>query len=90
MLYNDFCKGCVHARSRLLCLHRVWYNYLETYRRVSQGLIVPFCLNYKYGSEEDRLQEEREELPLENAFLFGEEIPRYGNRNKMWQMWETF
>lgn len=64
MLYSDFCKGCVHARSRLLCLHRVWYNYLETYRRVSQGLIVPFCLNYKYGSEEERLQEEIEELPL--------------------------
>lgn len=64
MLYSDFCKGCVHARSRLICLHRVWYNYLETYRRVSQGLIVPFCLNYKYGSEEERLQEEIEELPL--------------------------
>lgn len=82
MLYNDFCKGCVHARSRILCLHRVKYNYLETYRRVSRGLIIPFCLNYKYGSEEDRLQEEREELPLENAVLLGKEVPRYGKWSK--------
>ena len=82
MLYSDFCKGCVHARSRFLCLHRVWYNYLETYRRVSQGLIVPFCLNYKYGSEEERLQEEIEELPLLNAFLLGKEVPKYGNWSK--------
>lgn len=83
MLYSDFCKGCVHARSRILCLHRIKYNYLEEYRLASRGQIVPFCLNYKYGSEEDRLQEEREELPLENAVLFGEEVPIYGNRNKM-------
>ena len=82
MLYNDFCKGCVHARSRILCLHRVKYNYLEEYRRVSMGLIIPFCLNYKYGSEEARLQEEREELPLENAVLLGKTVPRYGKWSK--------
>ena len=82
MLYNDFCKGCVHARSRILCLHRVKYNYLEEYRRVSRGLIIPFCLNYKYGSEEARLQEEREELPLENAVLLGKTVPRYGKWSK--------
>lgn len=82
MLYSDFCKGCIHARSRILCLHRIKYNYLETYRLASRGQIVPFCLNYRYGSEEDRLQEEREELPLENAVLFGEEVPRYGKWSK--------
>ena len=82
MLYNDFCKGCVHARSRILCLHRVKYNYLETYRRVSSGLIIPFCLNYKYGSEEARLQEEIEELPLLNAVLLGKTVPIYGNWSK--------
>ena len=82
MLYSDFCKGCVHARSRLICLHRVWYNYLETYRRVSHGLIVPFCLNYEYGSEEARLQEEIEELPLLNAVLLGKTVPIYGKWSK--------
>ena len=82
MLYSDFCKGCVHARSRLICLHRVWYNYLETYRLLSMGLIVPFCLNYKYGSEEARLQEEIEELPLLNAVLLGKTVPRYGKWSK--------
>lgn len=82
MLYNDFCKGCVHARSRILCLHRIKYNYLEEYRLASRGQIVPFCLNYRYGSEEDRLQEEREELPLENAVLLWKEVPRYGKWSK--------
>ena len=82
MLYSDLCKGCIHARSRIFCLHRIKYNDLETYRRVSHGLIVPFCLNYKYGSEEDRLQEEREELPLENAVLLINEVPRYGKWSK--------
>ena len=72
MLYNDFCKGCIHARSKLICLH---YSPEKMHRNpdaLLDGRILKFCCNREIGSEWDRLKEAEEELYLENAVLMGE------------------
>ena len=68
MLYSDYCKGCIHARSRLICLHHV-VNKGRQLREFSQGLIPQFCCNRELGPEWKRLKEAEEELPLENQVL---------------------
>lgn len=68
MLYSDYCKGCIHARSRLICLHHV-VNKDRQLREFSQGLIPQFCFNRELGPEWKRLKEAEEELHLENQVL---------------------
>lgn len=71
MLYDDFCKGCIHARLRLICLH---YGYKKIQRSLDglvSGHIREFCCNREIGPEWKRLEEAREELDLENAVLYG-------------------
>lgn len=70
MLYDDFCKGCIRARSRLICLHHV-VNRDRQFREFSQGLIPQFCRNREIGPEWKRLKEAEEERDLEDAVWYG-------------------
>lgn len=70
MLYSDYCKGCIHARSRLICLH-YGINRDRQMLEFSRGMIPQFCCNREIGPESKRLEEAEEERDLEDAVWYG-------------------